>query len=437
MKRKLGLVFLFYLRVLAKVQLWKVGLLRKIFKKPPLKIVGVTGSYGKTTTMLAIVSALKGDFKVKYTEKGNSESGIPLDILGLKMKGYSVLDWMKVFVLSFLMLFINWRDFDIYVVEMGVDEPKEPKNMTYLLKIIRPDIGVFIGVSSVHSQQFESVLPKNLNLSSDQRHKLILSVIADEKAKMIVNLPKDGFAVLNFEDKFVKERAVLTKAKVIPVKRVKIEFEDYILPDEFDINFGIAVSVASIFGIKRGKAISNIKKNFKLPAGRSSIIRGIKDTLIIDSSYNSSFKATVVMLGLLDKLGKKLKRKKVAVLGDMRELGNLAEREHKELAKVAVRIADKIILVGPLMGKYFLPQALKLGYPRENIKHFSNACLAAKFLKGSLDGGEIILVKGSQNTIFLEIVVEALMADRSQADVLLCRRGSYWESQRGMYASGV
>lgn len=427
MRKKFGLLLLFYLRVLAKLQLGKINLRRKLVGKPPVKIIGVTGSYGKTTTMLAIVSALKNDFKVKFSEGANSESGIPLNILGLKMKDYSFFDWLRVSFLSFFSLIFNWENYDIYVAEMGIDEPKEPKNMTYLLKIIRPQIGIFIGVSSVHSQQFESVFSSE---SLPVNHKKILAAIADEKAKLILSLPENGFAVLNLEDKWVRERAGLTKAKVIKAERVKIDFKNYVLPDEFEINFGLAVSVASALGIDRKKAISQIRKNFKLPPGRSTLIKGIKNTLIIDSSYNSSYKAAKAMLGLLDKIGKKMKREKIAVLGDMRELGSLAEIEHKKLAGLTVKIADKIVLVGPLMEKYFLPEAVSVGFPKNKIFYFKNAYLASDFLKSALKGGELLLVKGSQNAIFLEIVVEALMADKSKADELLCRRGNYWDLKR-------
>jgi len=428
LKKKIGIIFLTYLRLLSKLQLAKINFLKSILGKPKVRIIGITGSYGKTTTMLATVSALKDNFKVKFSEGANSESGIPLNILGLKMKDYSLFDWIRVAILSPLSLLFNWQDYDIYVAEMGIDEPKEPKNMGYLLKIIKPDIGVFVGVTSVHSQQFESVIPKNV--SGKKRLERVLDAIADEKFRLISNLPDDGFAVLNLEDDFVLKRARLVKANLVPTKRIKIDFKDYVLPPEFEINFGLAVSVAKALGVDEKEAIRSVKKHFRLPPGRSSLIKGIKGTLIIDSSYNSSPKAAEVMLRLLSELGRKLKRKKIAVLGDMRELGTQSKIEHENLAKIACKIADRIVLVGPLMKDYFLPYALRLNYPRDKINHFQNAYLASEFLKKNIRGRELILVKGSQNNIFLEIVVKSLMLEKSKANALLCRQGDYWEAKR-------
>ncbi len=432
LKSRVGLLFLHYLRILSKIQLAKINFFRRLRRKKEVVIVGITGSVGKTSTMYATAAALKDSFKVKYSEKANSESGIPLNILGLKMKDFSLFDWARVAILSPLTLLVNWQDYDVYVVEMGVDEPTEPKNMGYLLKIIQPQIGVFIGVTPVHSMQFEAVV--SVVTPGESRatpgESAVLSAIADEKAKLIANLSKEGYAVLNFGDEFVKKRAKLTKAKIIKAEKVSIDFKDCVLPEVYEINFGLAVGIAEALGINSKKAITGIKKYFVLPPGRSSLIKGIKDTLIIDSSYNSSPKAVTTMLDLLDKYGKETKRKKIAVLGDMRELGSQSKIEHEKAARQAVKVADEIVLVGLEMKQYFLPKALKLGFVKSKINAFKTAWQAADFLKGHLKGKELLLVKGSQNTIFLEIVVKALMVDKSQAQGLLCRRGEFWEKKR-------
>jgi len=98
-KPKLAWIFLHYLRILARFQLAKINFWRRIRGKKPVVIVGITGSAGKTSTMSATVAALKDSFQVKYSEKANSESGIPLNILGLAMKDYSLRDWWRVAVL--------------------------------------------------------------------------------------------------------------------------------------------------------------------------------------------------------------------------------------------------------------------------------------------------------------------------------------------------
>ncbi len=184
-----------YFRILAQLQLIKINLWRRLRGQKSIIIIGVTGSAGKTSTMHALVAGLKSQFQVKYSQKANSESGIPLNILGLSMKDYSFKDWLRVALGAPLKLLTNWQDYDIYVVEMGVDEPTEPKNMGYLLKIIRPQIAVFTSVTSVHSQQFEAA-----------GYKDPLRAIAQEKGRLIASLPQDGWAILNGDDPLVEQQ---------------------------------------------------------------------------------------------------------------------------------------------------------------------------------------------------------------------------------------
>jgi UDP-N-acetylmuramoyl-tripeptide--D-alanyl-D-alanine ligase len=451
MKQNLGLIFLHYIRILAKLQMAKLNLMRQVLGKKKITKIGITGSAGKTSTMYAVVAALKNELKVKFSKKANSESGIPLNILGLQMQDFSLQDWLRVAGLGLVKLITNWENYDVYVVEMGIDEPKEPKNMSYLLKIIRPDIGVFVSVTSVHAMQFESATLPGQDVKE---------VIADEKAKMISALPKEGYAVLNFNDPYVKERKKLTLAEVIGVGdngEAKIVMADFdvnlngtkyvfevnqqkkelmlknVLPRVYGESFGMAIAVAQALGVSAEKAIRGIKTNYKLPPGRSSLIKGIKDTYILDSSYNASPRAMNTMLDLLKKIGQKEKRSTIAVLGDMRELGKESKQEHQNLAEKAVKSADKIVTVGPEMKKYFVPKTEKIN-KNMSVKAFNTAGQAADYLKKNLEGQEIILVKGSQNTIFLEIVVNQLMADKSQAKKLLCRQSEYWEEKKDKFS---
>lgn len=160
MKKVLQTQFLKYIRILSKLQLAKI--------KPV--IVGVSGSEGKTSTTDAIKLVLDTKYTVKKTGKANSETGVPLDILGIEVKSYSVKNWIKLALLSIWKLATNWEKYDIYVVEMGIDSPFEPKNMGYLLKVISPDIGVLTSISSVHAENY-APLVKEQNLSDEKKLK--------------------------------------------------------------------------------------------------------------------------------------------------------------------------------------------------------------------------------------------------------------------------
>ena len=208
---------------------------------------------------------------------------------------------------------------------------------------------------------------------------------------------------------------------------MKLKFENIVLPDYYGETIAAAVAVGTALDLPVKTISEALTGNFKLPPGRGRIFEGVKNTIIIDSSYNASGKTMKGSLEMLKNIGKN--RIKIAVLGDMRELGSQAEIEHKKVAKTAIKSADKIILVGPLMKQYALPVIKKSKLP---VEWFETAGEATGYLVANLSGKEIILVKGSQNTIFLEIVVEALLKNKSDVENL-CRRGKFWDEKRLKY----
>jgi len=256
-------------------------------------------------------------------------------------------------------LIANWTHYDIIIVEMGIDSLKPPKNMSYLLSLIQPDIGIFLNVSSVHMANFDNKIEN----------------IAMEKARLINSLPASGYAIYNSDLK----RYIHTKAKTFEIKP-GLQTQEII-----DI-------VGKIFDVKTDL------KNFKLPPSRCSIFKGLNNTTIIDSSYNSSLVSATEMLKLLDTYPSP----RIAILGDMREIGKKSPEEHKKLMKIAKKYADTIIRIGPLVNKYYW-QLFDYPFPK-------NAT---------------ILIKGSQNQIYLEELVKHLLQNKSD-EKLLCRQSPYW-----------
>lgn len=454
MKQKLGLLFLHYIRILAKLQLAKT--------KPD--VIGITGSAGKSSVRNAVTRVLETKYKCKTTGKANSESGIPLDILGLEMKDYSMKDWLRVLIQAPIQLIMNWEKYDKYIIEMGVDSPDEPKNMGYLLKIMQPRTGIFVNAEAVHSEPFDKLVESE---DPEQRKHEIVKLIAEEKGRMITGLPNNGVAILNMEDENIRTFTNRTKAEKvigvgyevgdIQVKNTKynvngfscdfeyhgpetaeaavpsqhLEFRNQILGPQYGITLALAIAAGMSHGIAFDDCVDALRL-YRLPPGRMSLIAGINGSHIIDSSYNASTKPMLYALEVLEKA--KAQAKRIAVLGDMRELGKEAKHEHEVVAEYASNIVDEFVLVGPLMKEFFLPKILSLGFDKEKVHWFENSAQAAEFTKGLIKGGEIILVKGSQNTIFLERVVEAIMSNSEMADELLCRRGEYWDKVRAKYS---
>ncbi|MDD3647667.1 MAG: Mur ligase family protein [Candidatus Dojkabacteria bacterium] len=439
MKKVFSTIILEYLQYLTRLYV----------KRQDIDIFGLTGSVGKTTLTLALYEVLSKKYKVGMTYRDghglNSESGIPFAILNIHIRGYSPIDWLRYLVTATWNFFLKKSDYQKFIIEMGVDKPGD---MDFILSMTKVDLGIFLSISKTHTENFEK-LDKDL-----------LHAVFEEKSKIIRALDKDGWAVLNYDIPLIRDLEKITKAKVITfglsegpdvqgiVKNVSSDlFEGGILYkndvyaikiDKFFVSKGVfttllaAFAVGITYGIRAGDCIAALE-SIKMPAGRLSKVDGIKDTVIIDSSYNAS---KTSMLEAADILSLFEERKKVAVLGDMRELGKESKSEHEEIAVRFAKIADEMILIGPDMKGYFLPKAVKSGFNKSHLHTCDNAWEALDFAKNELiQGGEAILVKGSQNTLFLEIIVEGLMKNPSQAERLLCRRGEYWEKKRNKLKS--
>jgi UDP-N-acetylmuramoyl-tripeptide--D-alanyl-D-alanine ligase len=427
---------------------------QKIDSVKPL-IIGVTGSVGKSSFVYLLDAVLKPDHRVRTTFKGNSETGLPLEILGLRstLTDYSPLTWLKILVMAPVAALTSRKDFDILIAEMGIDSPHPPKNMRYLLDIIQPKIGVLLAVSAAHSQQFSEVVPEN----TPNREAAIVEAIAQEKGLLLTSLPKTGTAIYNHDSKFItdlepqikaktvtfgqgsqvdfqlRDHQVSTKGTIFTFKHqdrtYALKFSDAILFEEYGNTLLAVIAAALAVGVPIQTSIDRLVQNHPLPPGRMSLLPGQKDSLILDSSYNSSPLALSSALALLKKL--KVKGQKIAVLGDMRELGPLAEDAHQQAAREASQVADVIVLVGPLMKQFCLPELEKLKYSPKSLHVFATSKGVGEFLVANiLKSDDVILVKGSQNTIYLEQAIKELMIHPETAVQVLCRQGEYWDKVR-------
>ena len=161
---------------------------------------------------------------------------------------------------------------------------------------------------------------------------------------------------------------------------------------------------------------------FNLPHGRCSLFKGIKNTTIIDSSYNATPDGVKSILGMFNQYPSD---KKWLVLGDMIELGNEEREEHEKLAEVIVSMKlQKVILVGPRVSKYTY-EILKQ-VQDDKVKKFLMPRDALEYLLNNLKGGEVMLFKGAR---FLEGIIEHLLLDKNDVKKL-CRREKVWEKRR-------
>jgi UDP-N-acetylmuramoyl-tripeptide--D-alanyl-D-alanine ligase len=436
MKKFLATAVLAYFRCFARMRIHRFN---------PL-IIGITGSAGKTSTCDAVATVLPDTARLKKSGKANSESGIPLNILDLYPHDYSLLDWLRLIVLAPVHAFSSTHPFNIYIAEMGIDSPYPPKNMDYLLSIIHPQIGIFLNALPVHAAAFDAVVTSNL----DDRTQKIIDAIATEKAKLIQQLPSSGVGIVNADNEAVMTHLKNVSAKIMTFGKtstadliivsifrsldstsIHYVYQSqeatlklpYALPDHFAYSFAAALLV----GISQKQSLVDgcirIEKKFRLPPGRASILTGINDSVIIDSSYNASGQPMIDMISLLGSLPA---HRHLALLGDMRELGKETQKEHERVLNTALSECDVVVLVGPLMKKFGIPYAQTQG---KLVHWFASSREAGMFLRQELLQGDVLLVKGSQNTLYMEIAVEMLLKNADDTHQL-CRRGDYWDRMR-------
>lgn len=438
MKKYFVNIFLWYIRTLAKIQLDKIN---------PI-IIGIGGASGKSSLTQITSSLLSQKYKVKQGKGKNSETGIPLNILDIDIEDYSIGNWIKIALVAPLKLITNNKKYDIFVMEMGIDSPYPPKNMSYLLSFIKPKISVLTNITIEHSVYFEDFSKSDdLNLKKNE----ILEKIASEEKLLLTSIDSSGRVIVNLDDEFIKSAMPLS-AKTLTVsskdtsadfyiekiniqensfevkfKFLKEEYElaiDQPLPKYFAHIFIYAIAIAFSNEINIKDSINFIKNNFILPPGRFSVFKGIKNSTIFDSSYNASLEASIGALEILKEIGKD--KRKVGILGDMRELGSISRLQHELLAKEIIRNLDFAILVGSQMREFVSPILEKNNFEFKSFETFKEA---KGFIENSIKRNDLVLVKGSQNTLFLERAVELLLMDKKDKD-LLCRRGKYWDKIR-------
>ena len=426
------------MRKLLEKILWILAKLILVKYKP--KIVGITGSVGKTGTKEAIYLTLSKKFNCfRNTKSYNNEIGVPLTVLLVqKTGGKSLLAWTRIFLHGLSLFLFPRRYPEILIIEMGVEKPHD---MDYLLSLFRPNFAVLtaIGKIPVHVEFFKN--PEEL---------------MKEKAKLILGLNEKDTAILNYDDEKIKVLKDKTKARVITFgfqeeadvwadsigfseERInslprglvyKLHYQEDMVPVRLPYLFSrhqiYATLAAAACGLSLEMNLIEISeglKRFKPPPGRMNLIKGIKNTLIFDDSYNSSPDAAKAALETLRKF--EVKGRKIVCFGDMLELGEYTEEAHREIGKFVSEVADILCVVG-FASRFISDEARKQGMSEENVFEFDDSTECGRFVQEIIKPHDLILVKGSQ-AIRMEKTVKELMAEPLKAKKLLVRQEEEWE----------
>ncbi len=410
---------------------------RKYYTKhPETKLIVVAGSVGKTSTKRALGDLLVQRYRVRMHEGNyNSELSVPLAILGIDLPENlkSPLQWWRVFRAAKARV-KKPSECDVIIAELGTDHPGDvPAFGRYL----QPDLALVTAVTPEHMEFFgtiEAVAQEELAVSGYSKFVLINRDDVDAKFADFEMNPNfstygtSGSAEYRFEQQnFDFESGYCGKI-------CGPEF-----PESFDATIKVvgehslrpimgAVAAAAKMGLTPAEIVSGLAL-VRPVAGRMNVLRGIGGTTVIDDTYNSSPAAVAAALQTLYSFDSDAVPQRIAVLGDMRELGATSQSEHEKVGHLCdPSLLAWVIMVGPDMEKYAAPIARQRGC---QVHIARDAIRAGEFVRSVAEEGAVILVKGSQNTIYLEECVKILINENE--DYELVRQSPEWLATKNKY----
>jgi Alr-MurF fusion protein len=377
---------------------------RYILQKYGTEVIGVTGSTGKTTTKEVIAHLLTGLYPIfKNPGNWNGRYGLPL-ALGQLQSNHS-----------------------LAVLEMASDARGEIADLAALAP---PTVGVVTTVQATHLEVFGD-----------------LETIAREKGALVRALPPQGVAFLNADDPRVAEMAHRTTARVVyygmsePADlrtqhiTVGLDGTRFTLTGKGIQSTAIfvpllghhlmypvlaAIGVALHYRVPLGTIVTRLATLSRVP-GRLNPLTGIHGTVVLDDTYNASPAAVVAALDTLAKLPA---HRRVAVLGDMSELGDYSEAGHAEVGRKAAEVVDFLVTKGE-RARLIAQVAEKAGLPTEQIAVTYTEEDAVRAATGHIGAGDVVLVKGG-NSARMERVSAQLLANPDDRRYLV-RQDEAWQ----------
>lgn len=402
-----------------------------------IEVVAITGSAGKTTAKNTIKILVQDRPDIYVPDNNyNTEIGVPLLIFKEQSpKNVSnILSWFGM-VFKLIIKLFKKPNYKTIVLEYGADKPGDIK---YLCNIARPKISLITTVLPVHIEGFGSIKD-----------------VAFEKKSLIWLLKKDGIGIINGDNEYLnkdfkdnKNVLLISKENTDAdyyISNIKSNIEglsfDLLWKDQkykisapiigehliYSIVGAIAVALALGVDIK----IILTKLNYlSSEKGRMSLIKTSR-ALIIDDSYNSNPKSLIEALKFLGKQ----KGRRIAVLGNMNELGPDSDKIHSETGEYILRNVDILFTIGDVAGEFLAKSFEKDNL--DNVYKFREPYSAGIRLNEIIKKGDIVLFKGSQNGVFAEEAIVPILDNPEDAEKLLVRQNSFWKNKKNKFIRSI
>ena len=423
-------------KIIGTVIEWQAKLILRKYKP---KIVAVTGSVGKTSTKDAIFSVMSQFFYTRKSEKSfNSDIGIPLTIMGCPNGWYDPILWLKNILEGFYLIFFKAPYPQWLVLEVGADRPNDIKNVT---KWLKPDVVVLTAFAKVpvHIEFFknrDAIIREKKYLVDALKHDGVLVVNGDDDDAMKIKDQSKNISIIygtsSLCDLIASDEQIYYEDGKPTGMTFKVKYENNIVPVVVKGSLGMQNVYASLAALAAGlsQKVNLVKAgeallNHETPKGRMRIISGIQNSVLIDDTYNSSPVAATSALNALKDI--QTKGRKIAILGDMMELGKHSVEEHYEIGKLAAQSCNILLTVG-IRSRKIAEGALDAGMDDTKVFQYDNSDEVMKDMANLIQEGDTILVKGSQS-MRMEKIVKAIMAEPEKASELLVRQDEEWKKK--------
>lgn len=419
---------------------------KKYFKSYHPKLIVVAGSVGKTTTKNAIAALLSNRYRIQMDPTNhNSEISVPLAIMGIKFPPPELLKspktWFKVFR-AMRQVIKSGQGVDVIIQELATDKPGD---IDAFGRYLKPDIAIITAVSPEHMENFPEglaqVAAEELSIAKYAKLTMVGSDDVDDKFSNLAETNQiTSYGLDSGEYRLDIQSG--TPLEGYDAKFFAPEFGGATAenPDTSDQSVGIPVRInlvgehslkaacaAGAVAAKMGLTINEISDSIsklKPIKGRMNPLKGVRNSTLIDDTYNSSPSAAIAALKTIYDIDAP---QRIAILGSMNELGKYSKQAHEEVgAYCSLSKLDYVITIGEDAARYLAPAA------RANscsVASFPGPVMAAAFVNKIIKPGAVILIKGSQNGVFAEEATKALLASNNDVDQLV-RQSEDWMDKK-------
>jgi UDP-N-acetylmuramoyl-tripeptide--D-alanyl-D-alanine ligase len=399
------------------------GQVRRLQQRWQPKVVAVTGSIGKTSTKFAASKVLGQKYRVRFQEGNyNDIITVPLVFFGEKLPSlFNPFAWTVVFLKNEFKLRRS-APYDVIVLELGTDGPGQ---IAAFKRYLHVDLAVVTAIAYEHMEFFtdlDAVAREELAVQKYSDRLIVNADLCASKYLKNLSVPAETYAINKeatygarevkftgeaFDFVLQKDGKKLLAAKLNGVARNQV----------YSALAGAVV--ADRLGVSPNEIINGIAQIEAVP-GRMQLFKGVNGSTILDDTYNASPEAVKAALDTL--YGLKAPQK-IALLGNMNELGDYSEGAHKEVGNYCdPEQIDLLVTLGKHANEFLAPAGRARGC---HVQACTSPYQAGEYLKAHIKPGAAVLIKGSQNGVFAEEAVKLILADHKD-EIRLVRQSRHW-----------